>query len=164
MAAAIVADDAKHLGERLHLRLPHLQGAAQRVRQHQRRSAVAAFHGDVEKAAVGVDHGHGGILVMRLGRANGTAADSAQACDIPAYRAIPAGCRKSTANHASHVACASLRERPAPAGSFLWPTRTLLRGKSNVIQEALMAMTMTGEVQLAAPRQAVWDKLNDPDV
>jgi uncharacterized protein len=27
-----------------------------------------------------------------------------------------------------------------------------------------MAMTMTGEVQLAAPRQAVWDKLNDPDV
>jgi carbon monoxide dehydrogenase subunit G len=27
-----------------------------------------------------------------------------------------------------------------------------------------MAMTMTGEVQLAAPRAAVWDKLNDPDV
>ena len=27
-----------------------------------------------------------------------------------------------------------------------------------------MAMTMTGEVQLAAPRQAVWDKLNDPEV
>src|SRR4029079_19014651 len=27
-----------------------------------------------------------------------------------------------------------------------------------------MAMTMNGEVQLAAPRQAVWDKLNDPDV
>ena len=25
-----------------------------------------------------------------------------------------------------------------------------------------MAMTMTGEVQLAAPREAVWDKLNDP--
>src|SRR3954471_6210510 len=56
------------------------------------------------------------------------------------------------------------RERPAPAGSFLWPTRTLLEGKSDVIQEAPMAMTMTGEVQLAAPRQAVWDKLNDPDV
>src|SRR5499425_1010570 len=27
-----------------------------------------------------------------------------------------------------------------------------------------MAMTMTGEVQLPATRQAVWDKLNDPDV
>src|SRR5262245_9902936 len=27
-----------------------------------------------------------------------------------------------------------------------------------------MAMTMTGEVQLPAARQAVWDKLNDPDV
>jgi carbon monoxide dehydrogenase subunit G len=27
-----------------------------------------------------------------------------------------------------------------------------------------MAMTMTGEVQLAAPRQAVWEALNNPDV
>ena len=27
-----------------------------------------------------------------------------------------------------------------------------------------MAMTMTGEVQLAAPRQTVWEKLNDPAV
>ena len=27
-----------------------------------------------------------------------------------------------------------------------------------------MAMTMTGEVQLPAARQAVWDKLNDPEV
>ena len=27
-----------------------------------------------------------------------------------------------------------------------------------------MAMTMTGEVQLAAPRQTVWKKLNDPEV
>jgi uncharacterized protein len=27
-----------------------------------------------------------------------------------------------------------------------------------------MAMTMTGEVQLAAPRQIVWQKLNDPAV
>ena len=27
-----------------------------------------------------------------------------------------------------------------------------------------MAMTMTGEVQLAAPRQVVWDKLNDPEI
>lgn len=27
-----------------------------------------------------------------------------------------------------------------------------------------MAMTMTGEIQLAAPREAVWQKLNDPDV
>jgi carbon monoxide dehydrogenase subunit G len=27
-----------------------------------------------------------------------------------------------------------------------------------------MAMMMTGEVQLTAPRETVWDKLNDPDV
>jgi carbon monoxide dehydrogenase subunit G len=27
-----------------------------------------------------------------------------------------------------------------------------------------MAMTMTGEVQLAAPRETVWEKLNDPEV
>jgi carbon monoxide dehydrogenase subunit G len=27
-----------------------------------------------------------------------------------------------------------------------------------------MAMTMTGEIQLAAPREAVWSKLSDPDV
>lgn len=27
-----------------------------------------------------------------------------------------------------------------------------------------MAMTMSGEVQLAAPREVVWAKLNDPDV
>ena len=27
-----------------------------------------------------------------------------------------------------------------------------------------MAMTMTGEVQLSAPRQVVWEKLNDPEV
>jgi uncharacterized protein len=27
-----------------------------------------------------------------------------------------------------------------------------------------MAMTMTGEIQLAAPRKKVWEKLNDPDV
>ena len=27
-----------------------------------------------------------------------------------------------------------------------------------------MAMTMTDEIQLAAPREAVWSKLNDPAV
>lgn len=27
-----------------------------------------------------------------------------------------------------------------------------------------MAMTMTGEIQLAAPKEVVWEKLNDPDV
>ena len=27
-----------------------------------------------------------------------------------------------------------------------------------------MAMTMNGEVQLGAPREAVWTKLNDPEV
>ena len=27
-----------------------------------------------------------------------------------------------------------------------------------------MAMTMTGEIQLPAPPEAVWEKLNDPEV
>jgi hypothetical protein len=27
-----------------------------------------------------------------------------------------------------------------------------------------MAMTMTGEIELAAPKEKVWEKLNDPDV
>jgi carbon monoxide dehydrogenase subunit G len=35
---------------------------------------------------------------------------------------------------------------------------------ATLIREATMAMTMNGEVQLAAPREAVWDKLNDPAV
>jgi uncharacterized protein len=32
------------------------------------------------------------------------------------------------------------------------------------LEAILMAMTMTGEVQLSAPRQVVWEKLNDPAV
>jgi hypothetical protein len=59
VAAPVVTDNAKHLRERLHLRLPHLHGRAQRIRQHQRRPAVTAFDGNIEQAAVGVDHRHG---------------------------------------------------------------------------------------------------------
>jgi hypothetical protein len=45
----------------------------------------------------------------------------------------------------------------------LW--RALLGGNdATLTREATMAMTMNGEVQLAASRQAVWDKLNDPAV
>src|ERR1043165_9684607 len=89
MAAAVVANHPEHLRERLHLRLPHLQRAAERVRQHQRRPAVAAFHGDVEQAAIGIDHGHRTILVMRSCPAMARLTDSAQACASPAYRATP---------------------------------------------------------------------------
>ena len=43
--------------------------------------------------------------------------------------------------------------------------RALLGKQLEAILEALsMAMTMNGEVQLAAPREAVWAKLNDPEV
>jgi carbon monoxide dehydrogenase subunit G len=31
-------------------------------------------------------------------------------------------------------------------------------------QESAMAMTMTGEIQLAAPKERVWEKLNDPEI
>jgi carbon monoxide dehydrogenase subunit G len=40
----------------------------------------------------------------------------------------------------------------------------LYLGDNDASREATMAMTMNGEVQLAASRQAVWDKLNDPAV
>ena len=43
VAAPVVADHPEQLGQRLHLRFPHLQGSAQRIRQHQGRSAVAAL-------------------------------------------------------------------------------------------------------------------------
>ena len=62
VAAAVVADHTKKLRQRLHLRLPHLQGAAERVRQHQGRSAIAALDGNVEQATVGIDHRHLGFL------------------------------------------------------------------------------------------------------
>src|SRR5262249_28890047 len=39
-----------------------------------------------------------------------------------------------------------------------------LESNKLVSREVLMAMTMNGEVQLPAPRQVVWAKLNDPDV
>src|SRR3984885_15824439 len=65
MAAPVITDHAKKLGQHLHLRLPHLQGAAERIRQHQGRSAVAAFDCNVEQATVGVDHRHRMFLVMR---------------------------------------------------------------------------------------------------
>jgi len=43
--------------------------------------------------------------------------------------------------------------------------RALLGEQREAIREATsMAMTMNGEVQLAAPREAVWAKLNDPEV
>jgi carbon monoxide dehydrogenase subunit G len=49
--------------------------------------------------------------------------------------------------------------------SFLSPPRALLgTNDDGKAQEVPMAMTMNGEVQLAASRQAVWDKLNDPEV
>jgi carbon monoxide dehydrogenase subunit G len=57
---------------------------------------------------------------------------------------------------------ASLMVRTWP---FFWAERALLGGQFEAIREApAMAMTMNGEVQLAAPREAVWAKLNDPEV
>src|SRR3954447_2979792 len=54
---------------------------------------------------------------------------------------------------------ASLGRRPSPS---FWPGRALL-GMQRTGRRP-MAMTMNGEVQLAAPREAVWAKLNDPEV
>jgi carbon monoxide dehydrogenase subunit G len=67
---------------------------------------------------------------------------------------------KSAALRGCEYASPSFGGRP-----FFWPWRALL-GKDNatLTREVTMAMTMNGEVQLAATRQAVWDKLNDPAV
>ena len=83
VAAAVIADHAKQLRERLHLRLPHLQRAAQRIRQHQRRSAVAAFNGNVEQAAVGVDHRHRDSPVSCAVSSSEASSRSIRACETP---------------------------------------------------------------------------------
>jgi hypothetical protein len=53
---------------------------------------------------------------------------------------------------------------PCSDGGLPFGVGVLYLGNSDAIREATMAMTMNGEVQLAASRQAVWDKLNDPVV
>src|SRR6202035_2869761 len=60
---------------------------------------------------------------------------------------------KSAALRGCEYASPSFGGRP-----FFWPWRALL-GKDNatLTREVTMAMTMNGEVQLAATRQAVWD-------
>src|SRR5262249_23440175 len=45
-----------------------------------------------------------------------------------------------------------------------WPGRSRPLRPELGPTEAPMAMTMTGEIQLVAPREAVWAKLNDPEV
>ena len=82
VAAPVVTDDAEHLRQRLHLRLPHLHGRAQRIRQHQRRSAVAAFDGYVEQAPVGVDHRHGRSPVAYLSSIEASRR-SIRVCEVP---------------------------------------------------------------------------------
>src|SRR5437899_12302644 len=49
--------------------------------------------------------------------------------------------------------------------SSFWRLRALLGDNRRSDRGGTtMAMTMNGEVQLAAPREAVWTKLNDPAV
>src|SRR5205809_6536666 len=57
---------------------------------------------------------------------------------------------------------ASLVARCPPS---FWGLRALLEGTRRSDRwRRPMAMTMNGEVQLAAPREVVWTKLNDPEV
>jgi hypothetical protein len=65
---------------------------------------------------------------------------------------------KSAAFRGCETALPSFGRRPS-----FWRWRALLE-EYDATREATMAMTMNGEVQLAASRQAVWDKLNDPAV
>ena len=59
MAAAVVTQDAVALGERLHLRVPHLQPRAERVAEHDDRRICPPAELVVELDTVGVDFGHG---------------------------------------------------------------------------------------------------------
>jgi uncharacterized protein len=92
---------------------------------------------------------------------NATGKDSAQACDNSADHAIPVG-----ATGITRPCCTcEFAERAMPGRGLSFAAPVLYLGEVfDAIQEAAMAMTMTGEVQLPAPREAVWDKLNDPEV
>src|SRR3954447_23554777 len=60
--------------------------------------------------------------------------------------------------------------RSSSNGPLSFPQCVLYLGRKAAAQrqairgDTPMAMTMNGEVQLAAPRQTVWEKLNDPEV
>src|ERR1700724_2868908 len=54
--------------------------------------------------------------------------------------------------------------RSSSADPLSFDASVLYLGSKTVRGGTIMAMTMNGEVQLAAPREAVWAKLNDPDV
>src|ERR1700728_127295 len=59
MAAAVVADQAEMLRERLDLLVPHMQIGAEGVRQHQHRRALRPFDLDMDVATViDFDVGH----------------------------------------------------------------------------------------------------------
>src|SRR5262245_50456303 len=66
---------------------------------------------------------------------------------------------------ANHCAAANMHcTGPSTALPFGTALRYLSTISSRDIWRHPMAMTMNGEVQLAAPREAVWAKLNDPEV
>ena len=55
VAAPVVAQQAEVLGERRHLLVPHVQSGAERIRQHQHRSALPALparHGSMQPSSV----------------------------------------------------------------------------------------------------------------
>src|ERR1019366_3822500 len=63
------------------------------------------------------------------------------------------------------VCCAANMHRSSSNDPLPFRAGVLYLGeRTRAIREVQMAMTMNGEVQLAAPREAVWAKLNDPAV
>jgi len=80
--------------------------------------------------------------------------------------AFAIGAATANARHQRKICCAceyaSLVTLQSPS---FWRKRALLGGQqTDDPGGSPMAMTMNGEVQLAAPREAVWAKLNDPEV
>jgi hypothetical protein len=58
VAAAIEADKPETLGERLNLRVPHVQRRPERIRQHEDRRAFGSFDFHVDRATVCIDDRH----------------------------------------------------------------------------------------------------------
>jgi hypothetical protein len=82
MAARVETQHAKMLGERRHLRVPHVQVGAQRVGQHQHRRSGRAFYLIVQFAIGELNESHSPLLQTVKALCSATAR-STQTCAWP---------------------------------------------------------------------------------
>jgi hypothetical protein len=77
---------------------------------------------------------------------------------------IPGCLCQSQSAHVNRLGLRICIDHPASVLFLLARACFTWEATDQATREAIMAMTMNGEVQLAAPREAVWAKLNDPEV